>query len=250
MKLTFSKYFFAAIFIILISSSIQAQTFGFGCLGLSGFYAGISRESYDASGINGFLNPIILRSNNSNQSSNTIKFEKGTGYRIGANFFRAKFDKIFITAKGYYQFLKEEHSTTELSSGSTLTSNHNLSLNHWGVGIDFGFNLFWILDWKVIEGNVKFFNGDFTSEYSKDNVFQNDTKYSLDKTQLGYYVGSGLILHLVPDYISIEGTAGFNFVKIEKLKRIDGSGNELFINNAIPAGGFSATIQLNIGFPF
>ena len=248
MKLTFTKYIFATVFLFLISSSIQAQTFGFGCLGLSGFYVGISQEYYDAKGINDFLN-VKLFSNNSNQSSNPIKFEKGTGYRIGGNLFRAKFDKVFITAKGYYQFLKEEHSTTELSSGSTLTSNHILSLNHWGVGVDFGVNLFWILDWKVIEGNVKFFSGDFTSEYSKDNVFQNDTKYSLDKTQIGYYVGSGLILQLVPDYISIEGTAGFNFMKIDNLKSTDPLGNENFIRNAIPSGGFSATIQLNVGFP-
>lgn len=249
MKLTLIKYFFAAILFLFVSSNIQAQTFGFGCLGLSGFYAGISQESYDASGINDFVNPVRLTDNNSNQQSNTIKFEKGTGYRIGANLFRAKFNKVFITAKGYYQFLKEEHSTTELSNGSTFSTNHKLSLNHWGVGVDFGVDLFWILDWKVIEGNVTFFNGDFTSEYSKDNVFINDTKCNLDKTQIGYYVGSGLILHLVPDYLSVEGTVGFSFIKIESLKRVDSLGNELFINNAIPGGGFSATIQLNVGFP-
>ena len=248
MKLTLIKYFYATILLFLISTSIQAQTFGFGCLGLSGFYTGISQEQYDAKGINDFLN-YQLFTKSSISSSIPIKFEKGTGYRIGANFFRAKFDKIFITPKGYYQFLKEEHSVTELSGGSTIISKHNLSLNHWGVGVDFGVNLFWILDWKVLEGNVKFFSGDFTSEYSKDNVFLNDTKYNLDKTQICYYVGSGLILHLVPDYISIEGTAGFNFVKIESLKRIDSLGNEMFINNAIPRGGFSATIQLNVGFP-
>lgn len=248
MKFTFIKYFSATILFFLISTSIQAQTFGFGCLGLSGFYAGISQEYYDAKGVNDFLIPVMSYSSISNQSS-FIKFEKGTGYRIGANFFRAKFDKIFITAKGYYQFLKEEHSTSELSNASTFTTNHSLSLNHWGVGVDFGINLFWILDWKVFEGNIKFFSGEFTSEYSKDNVFLNDTKYNLDKTQIGYYLGSGLILHLVPDYISIEGTAGFNFVKIESLKRTDSIGNELFINNALPGGGFSATIQLNVGFP-
>ena len=249
MKITLIKYFFATILLFLVTSSIQAQTFGFGCLGLSGFYAGISQETYDANGINDFLYPVILHTNDLNQSANTIKFEKGTGYRIGANLFRAKFDKIFITAKGYYQFLKEEHSETELSNGSTITTNHKLSLNHWGVGVDFGVNLFWIIDWKVLEGNVTFFSGDFTSEYSRDEVFLNDTKYNLDKTQIGYYVGSGLILHLVPDYLSIEGTVGFSFMKIESLKRINSFGNESFINNAIPGGGFSATIQLNVGFP-
>ncbi len=246
MKTFLFKYFFGTLFLLTVSSTLNAQTFGFGCLGLSGFYAGYSQEYYDAKGINDYLNVKLF----SARSTGAIKFEKGTGYRVGANFVRAKFDKIFISAKGFYQFLKEEHTTSELSSGSNLSSTHTLSLNHWGVGIDFGVNLFWILDWKVLEGNVNFYSGDFISEYSKDNVFQNDEKYSIDKTKVGYYIGSGLILHIVPDYISVEGTAGYNFVKFENMKRTDSFGNELFINNALPAGGFSATIQLNVGFPF
>ena len=245
MSLIKKLIFFTVLF--YCGTTLHAQSFGFGCLGLSGFYAGISQEQYDASGINDYLMDYQLLSNT--LISTPIKFQKGTGYRIGANFFRAKFNKVFITAKGYYQFLKEEHTVSENSS-SSIISKYTLSLNHWGVGVDIGTNLFWVLDWKILEGHVTFFSGDFTSEYSQDNVSLNNTKYSLDKTQIGYYVGSGLILHLIPDYISIEGTAGFNFVKIDKLKGTDASGNELFINNAIPDGGFSVTIQLNVGFPF
>ncbi|MCX6167823.1 MAG: hypothetical protein NTX65_00665 [Ignavibacteriales bacterium] len=246
MKSSFIKYFFGTLLLLTVSSTLNAQTFGFGCLGLSGFYAGISQESYNASGINDHLNVRLFNL----QSGDAIKFEKGTGYRVGANFIRVKFDKVFISAKGYYQFLKEEHTTSVLSSGSNLTSTHTLSMNHWGVGIDFGVKLFWILDWKVVEGDVTFYNGDFTSEYSKDNIFQSDEKYNLDKTKVGYYLGSGLILHIIPDYISLEGTAGYNFLKLESMKRTDSLGNEIFINNAVPSGGFSATIQLNVGFPF
>lgn len=248
MKFSLLKYFSVIILFLIITSNIHGQTFGFGCLGLSGFYAGISQESYDASGINDVLN-VRLNTVTPGQSTNAIKFEKGTGYRIGANLFRAKFNKVFVTAKGYYQFLKEEHSAKELISGSNNTTNHSLSLNHWGVGVDFGVNLFWILDWKVLEGNVTFFSADFTTEYLKDNVFVTDEKYNLDKTQIGYYVGSGLILHLVPDYLSLEGTVGFSFFKIESLKRIDSLGNLTYINNAVSSGGLNATIQLNVGFP-
>lgn len=249
MKLLSQKYFYILVMVFTIASTVKAQTFGFGCLGLSGFYAGISQNSYDANGINDFLNPVQLHLNNTNQSYGAVKFEKGTGYRIGANLFRAKFDKVFITAKGYYQFLKEERSTKELVSGSNYTTNHTLSLNHWGIGIDFGVNLFWILDWKVLEGNVTFFSGNFNTENLKDNVFVNDTKYELDETKIGYFVGSGLILHLVPDYLSLEGTVGFSFLKLESLKRTDSLGNIIYINNAVPSGGVSATVQLNVGFP-
>jgi hypothetical protein len=246
MKPSLVKYFLGTLLFLTVSTALHAQTFGFGCLGLSGFYAGISQDRYDASGINDYLNVKLF----SNQSAGAIKFEKGTGYRVGANIIRAKFDKVFISAKGYYQFLKEEHTTSALSGASILSSTHTLSLNHWGVGIDFGTNLFWILDWKVLEGNVTFYSGEFTSEYSKDNIVQSDEKYTLDKTKIGYYLGSGLVLHIVPDYISLEGTAGYNFIKLDNLNRTDSSGNELFIYNALPSGGLSVTIQLNVGFPF
>jgi hypothetical protein len=228
-----------------IRNITSAQSFGFGCLGLSGFFAGISHENYDASGINAFLNTSLFP----NKNPSEINFEKGTGYRIGANFVRAKFDKIFITAKGFYQFLKEEHSVTELSGNSVMNTNHKLSLNHWGVGIDIGVKLFWILDWKVVEGNINIYSGEFASEYSKDNIPQNSSKYTMDKLQIGYFAGSGLVLHLVPDYISLEGTAGYHFYKFDRFRSFDALGNESVISNSIPAGRLGVTVQLNVGFP-
>lgn len=246
MNFSFAKYFSAVIFLFIISSNAGAQTFGFGCLGLSGFYAGFSKEYYDARGINDYF---MIINNSPLSSVNQLKLEKGTGYRIGGNLFRAKFSKVFLTAKGFYQFLKE-NQTTENQSINKI-SEYQLSLNHWGVGIDFGFNLFWILDFKLLEGGVNFYSGDLTvlNQNTQLNT-QSESKFNTEKTKLGYFIGSGLILHIVPDYISIEGTAGYNFIQIDQLKS-DSSlpGGPYYINSAIKNGGFSATLQLNIGFP-
>ncbi len=244
MKL-FSKIYSALLIILVLNSLAQAQSFGFGCLGLSGFFAGISKESYDAAGLNDFASMQLQ----SNQFVNSVKFERGTGYRIGANFVRAKFDQVFITAKGYYQFLKEENNITESAGPSLKTANNKFSMNHWGVAVDIGVKLFWILDWKVIEGGVNFYNGEFSFEYLKDNVSQSSAKFNLDKIQVGYHAGTGLIMHIVPDYISLEGTIGYSFLKLDSFNSVDNFGNLTKILNSVPGGGVNVTLQMNVGFP-
>lgn len=230
----------------LIYTNAHSQTFGFGCLGLSGFYAGMSQENYSASGLNDFLNVKLQ----STSSTSSIKLEKGTGYRIGANFVRAKFDNIFLTAKGYYQFLKEEKSSSGSFNNSAVSSNYQLNMNHWGLGVDFGYKLFSFLDWKIIEGNVNFYDGEFIVQDFKSNVLQTETKYNLEKIQVGYFLGTGLILHIVPDYISLEGTAGYSFFKFDKFQTTDALGTVTNINNPLPEGGLGITFQINVGFPF
>jgi hypothetical protein len=183
-------------------------------------------------------------------SKDNIEFKEGTGYRIGANFFRARFNRVFFTAKGYYQFLKETREIIATENSGMFKKSYELSMNHWGIGVDLGVPVFGILDLKIVEGGVNFYNSEFSSISFKDDNTQAEIKYQPDDLKIGYYVGSGLILHLIPDYISIEGTAFFTFLDIADMKNSDGvilpaTVDKKFINK----GGFSATLQLNIGFP-
>ncbi len=227
-----------------LTSITSAQTFGFGCLGLSGFYAGYTQQDYKAAGMNEAINTLITSSFN-----DAIEFKRGTGYRIGANIFRAKFDFLFITAKGYYQFLKEIHEREDAILNG-VNQKFQLSMNHWGVGLDFGIPIFSIIDLKIVEGNVTFYNSELIESYHDQNgVLIIENKYSLDKAKVGYFVGSGLILHLVPDYISVEATAGYSFINIDRFSNSDNYSIPSTDNKAIDKGGFSATVQLNVGFP-
>jgi hypothetical protein len=249
MKPNFIKLLFVVIFILCSNVEIFPQeAFGFGCLGLSGFYGGYSQQEYKADGINAFVGK-----NYSGTLTNNIKFEKGTGFRIGANIFRTKIsDDAFLTLKGFFQFLKEEHEISENISSGALKNKYQLSMNHWGVSVDFGFPLFSILDWKVLEGGVSFYNSDFNYQTILDDTQLTELKVSPDKTQIGYYIGSGLILHIVRDYISVEGTAAYSFLKIDNMGDEIGinSSGESSQNKALGKGGFVGTIQLNVGFPF
>jgi hypothetical protein len=240
------------ILIIISVNTANAQSFGFGCLGLAGFYAGVSEYKYDTPGINDYANSFsALLAQNSTGEWKDIKFNRGTGYRIGTNFFRARWDHLFLSAKGYYQFVKEEQSNIVPTVSGQTEMKYQLTMNHWGVGVDFGVPLFSILDWKIIEADASFFTSDFTYTMYQDNKFVMDNRFTPDKIRIGYFIGTGLILNLIPDYLSVEGTAGFNFLQIDKYS---GNGDAQIpvlpsSKNAVENGGWSGTIQINVGFP-
>ncbi len=236
--------------LFIYSFNSFSQTFGFGCLGLSGFYAGITQQEYESKGIREYLFPESI---NNPEFNFKFDFKKATGYRVGANIFRAKFSKAFITAKGYYQFLKETHNRIINNGVNEESYIYTLSMNHWGVGLDLGFPIFSIIDFKFLEGHVTFINPEFSTEVlDVNNNIIGENKITTDKIKIGYFLGSGFIIHLIPDYVSVEATAGYSFFVVEKL--YDENKNivipvEASYNHAINKSKFSATVQLNVGFP-
>ena len=229
-------------------SNTTAQTCGFGCLGLSGFYGGYTFQYYKADGLNEHIRTAF---ENFSSDFPDIQFDKGAGFRIGANIFRAKFDNYFLTAKGFFQFLQEEKEGSVQQSNGLLTKNYQMTINYWGIGIDFGIPLLNFVDMKLVEGGITFFNTKFNDIRSLNNIKLDELQYENDKLNVGYYVATGLIIHLIQDYLSIEGSASYNILKIDKLEQDDGTilPSSSISTNFIKSGGFAATLQLNIGIP-
>ncbi len=232
------------------ASSLTAQTFGFGCLGLSGFYGGYGQHTYEPVGLNKSLDLIFA--NNQSEVNSPIQFEKATGFRFGANILRAEFNHVFLTAKGFFQFSKEQHSFEDPNQvGVFLKNEYELTSNHWGFGLDFGLPVFNFLHLKLIEGGITFYNIELKEKIISDNEVLTENKYENDGPEIGYYIGTGLIINLIEGYISIEGTAMYHFFKIDSVENSDRinfvhpSINKPFIEK----GGFAAAVQLNLGFP-
>ena len=160
------KYILIIVIVLSSFNSIIGQTCGFGCLGLSGFYGGYSAQFYDMTTLNELLNERMEQFGFENTN---INFDTGYGARIGANIFRAKFGDYFFTAKGYYQFLKEEQSVDEIINSNSASYNSILELDYWGVGIDFGISLFKIIDWKIVEGGITFYRSKLENTFSINN---------------------------------------------------------------------------------
>ena len=249
------KFIFFFIISFNLTGIIHAQTFGFGCLGFAGGYGGFVYQSYNAEGLNQFV-----RNFNSEifQTAFVLKeFDSAYGYRIGINFFRATFPEgFFITAKGYYQSLGKTNSVTQNTSNGEINYDYKLDLKNWAVGFDLGLNVMDRVSWKVIDGALHFNNIRLTSTENSPGVTE-VTMFESDAGVLGYSLGTGVIIALIKDYISLEGLAGYTFLKVEDLMTEDGEKFSSYLQdpgvtstkNFIDSGGFNAVIQLNFGFP-
>lgn len=259
MKLSLIKYLIIVLSFLSISK-INSQTCGFGCLGLSGVYAGYSIQKYEADGLNQYLNLYLppFSGGALSTSNSMFNFKEGSGFKVGINLVRANYSNFFFSFKGYYQFLSEEQNVqTEDGFGYFNIYNAKLEMNNWGIGLDLGIPLLSFIDWKIIEGELKFFSPKLSVENYNNNPLANsiviEESYTPDKVNMGYSIGSGLIFNIVRDYVSLEVTGMYSFIKIDNFSSdIDGSKipHEGSDTKFISKGGIQGIMQLNVGIPF
>ena len=96
------NYIYIIILILTIPQIEKSQTCGFGCLGLSGVYAGYSFENYVADGLNQQLNNDLQSLGIYDQEFN---FHSGQGFRFGLNIVRANFDSYFFVIIFFFIFI-------------------------------------------------------------------------------------------------------------------------------------------------
>ena len=241
------------VILVLFSTSINAQTFGFGCLGFVGGFGGYSFQRYHAEGLNTYVTEFNNANGDSVQAPMT-NFGTAAGYRVGINFFRANFTGFILTSKGFYQSLVESKDAQISSTFGSSNSNYKVRLNTWGVGFDVGTAISGAVSWKVIDAALLFNKAIFTNTKNMPGS-SSDIKEYKSNSKLGYSIGTGFILQLIDEYISIEGLAAYTVFSIDELQLSDGTkltmseGSTKPMNNFIDAGGFNAVLQLNVGFP-
>lgn len=235
-------------FLFLTAGEFSAQTCGFGCFGLSGFYAGYGFENYKADGLNEFIKSV---NGNLQASESSPEFNTSTGFRLGANIFRAKHKNFLFTAKGYYQFLNAEKDVTEVIDQQNKNVLYSLDLNYWGVGFDVGHILFSFVDIKIIDLAVTFHSADLSKRLNEGGaVSPPEDQFSQNKIGIGYSIGSGLIFRLVGHYISLEATGGYNAFSIDALESQNNEGIKITsTKKLVESGGFFSVLQLNVGIP-
>lgn len=243
----------AIIFVVLFQTYLNSQSFGFGCLGFTGGYAGYSHQKYQPDGLNDYIKIFNLNRKDS-LTENLHSFGSANGFRVGLNFFRKKFSGVFITAKGFYQFLNEKHQAVEkLSSGIVSTSNEVKIIN-WGLGIDLGTPIISFLNWKIIDAALLYNQARFSNTQNFPGALTVVNNYKSDY-HFGYTIGTGIIIEILGEYITLEGLAAYSKITIDEMKMDDGTklmkneNSTETMKNFIADGGFNAVIQLNIGLP-
>ncbi len=242
------------LFFLITASTVNAQSFGFGCLGFVGGYGGYSYQEYKPDGLNNYID-VFNQVRSDSLISPMEKFGKASGYRVGLNFFRAKMDNFVLTTKGYYQLISENHEALEKYGMGTRSTSLKLEIMNWGVGIDLGISITKAISWKVVDGALNFNNITLTRTENKTGAQTIIKKYKTKSTNLGYSIGTGFILDVIDEYVSIEGVAAYTQLSVDNLQMDDGTlltQNETTaqpMTNFISVGGFNAVVQLNVGFP-
>jgi hypothetical protein len=242
------------IFLILPFSNqlVVAQTFGFGCLGFVGGYGGFTYQQYNPAGLNEY---IEYKNGLESTLKPVDKFSYAIGFRVGLNFFRATFENgIILTAKGFYQYTNKKNKGT-VGIGQ-IDNNYSLDLDarNWSLGFDVGWELTKVINWKIIDGSLNFNNVTLTETTDLPGSPTYIKKYKSDAGVVGYSFGTGVILDIFEDYVSVEGLAAYTYLQIDNIHNNDESPASFseknnLKNKFIESGGFTAVIQLNVGFP-
>lgn len=241
------------LFLFLFRGNLSAQTIGFGCFGFTGGYAGYSYQKFQPTGLNEYIR-IFNFDRRDSLNENLGDFGTATGFRVGVNFFRKKFKGFIISGKGYYQMLIEKEDATEkLFSGDFKTS-YELKFTNWGIGLDLGIPVVSFLNWKIADAALLYNQVKLSSKQGFPNSITITKNYRSD-FQFSYSIGTGVIIEIYGEYITLEGLAAYSKIIINGMKLDDGTiltineNSNQVMNNFISDGGFNAVIQLNIGIP-
>ncbi len=238
------KKIFVIASVLLTFANVNAQTFGFGCLGLSGIFGGYGYQFYDAKGLNSYISEKVATGELPEISNQD--FTQAQGAYVGINIFRAKFSSSFLTVKGFYQFAEERKEFP----GDGSTDIYEMNFNYFGVGLDFGIPLGSFVYFKLFDAGATYSDVILKVNSSDSNGEYYLEEYKPEKPVVGYFVGSGLIFNFVKNYISLEITARYHFTQYSDF--IDNSGNYFLNDNTkllIDKAGIQATAQLNLGIP-
>ena len=137
------------------------------------------------------------------------KFGKTQGYRVGINFFRADIRGFILTAKGFYQLLTEKHNALVNSNYGSTSTVYKVDIKNWGVGIDLGTALTGGISWKVIDAALLFNSAKLTNTTNSPGPMTSVLEYKNSSSKMGYSIGTGFIISVIDQYVTLEGLAGY-----------------------------------------
>lgn len=235
----------------------QNNVLGFGCFGALSGFVGYEIREVKATGLNAYLDALGTDVGFSRELEEPFeKFETLYGFRFGVNLARVDFDPLFFSVKGYYAGLSKKNHAWIDYDGERFENYVELKTHNFAVGFDFGVTVFEGLRWKAIDAAATINTARLTGSFTEPGARANVTRFESEEYEFGYNLGSGLIVNVVGEYISLEGTIAYARGHVGSLREVD---EEVFLpktpgglapmTNAIDGGGVSTSVQLNLGFP-
>ncbi|MCE1190459.1 MAG: hypothetical protein LWX56_15125 [Ignavibacteria bacterium] len=238
-----------------VATRAQSTELGFGCFGLVGGFAGYEVQYYSPDGLNKFVDAFNTQYHDSLLSP-LAGFNALRGYRLGINFFRKDVAGILCTIKAYYSGFSEKNSTKiQHSDGTKSIFTAEVNMYAIGAGIDLGMPINDYINWKVIDASFYYYNFSFHDEINNVTGIIREDDYVSKEDLFSYALGSGFIISLIKDYISLEGSVSYTNIPVNSIKKQNSSNKPLMPTDAtsypnlIKGGGINLLIQLNLSIP-
>jgi len=257
MKKFISSFLLITSFIIFSSSAYSQDD----CLGMGsvsrfmfgGLNAGYGFQQFSAEGLNHYISVYNL--NRPNLTQKMDEFGNAKGFWFGLSPFKIAIINWAVGLKFSYSILNETNEAVGTVSGETATREYELKLKTFQVILAFEYYLSENFAFKVADIGITFTSADFYNRLNQTGEQEVEQKLTSVDNTLGVNIAAGLIISIVPEFISIEGTVGYSYFYINEMEFDNGvllqedenSTDEMF--NFINSGGIFAFISLNIGIP-
>jgi len=245
------KNSFTALFLFLfLSQSLFTKTnaqddcFGLGSMvgGIlsSGIHGGYGFQKFSAEGLNRYTKIY---------NKNIDEFGFATGFKFGINLFQVLVDEWVIGMRLSYHILKEEHSATGSVAGGIVRRDYDLTLKSFQTGFSFAYYASKHLDIKIADLTLTFNSADLETRVEQPFLPTEQEEFESVENPIGFSAGSGFTVYIIPPYLSIEGSIGYSFFSIDRMRGFP-SIEIAWDTDFIDGGGLYAFAQLNIVIPF
>ena len=220
----------------------------------SGIYFGYGIRSFKAEGLNNLID--VYNANHKTLVQKMDQFGTTKGFKIGANLFQFNDGKLLFATKLGYSWMNEKNEANLGSGASFQKREYDLTLYQYSGGIAFSYYMGKRLDIKIVEASITLNNASFTNRHFTGTTQDKEETLKNPVIQIGFNVETGLIIYIVPPYISIEGTFGYSSLSIDEMDFENGNSltkNENSsdpMDNFISGGGIFAFVTLNLSIPF
>lgn len=223
-------------------------------LAKSGIQAGYGVQFFDPAGLNRYIDfynakyAVYL-------SKNMEKFGVAQGIVIGANLIQFQLDEFLIGLKLNFSQMKQKRSAKRtLIVGGDVDEEYALTLTSFGLGITSSLVISKRFEAKFLDAILTWNSAKLVNSYV-DVYTTSEQVLTSPRRKLGLLLGAGIVFYPLPPILALEATGGYSFITLGKMQFDNGEllaqspDGGAAMENFIIAGGFFASLQLNVSLP-
>ena len=256
------KFIFIFMLFVLLSNSKSAAqedaSCAYGsCLGMIAggeFTGGYGIQFFNPEGLNHYID--IYNSDHPLLVQHMDHFSSAKGFIVGLTLMNEVSGKTILAFKLNYKWVDQKNDANTGQGVGAEKREYDLSLGQFGMGLSVSYYLSKRLDLNILEGYMTFNNAKLKNSYFNGSIWDKEETLKNTDLNLGFNLSTGLTFYFIPPYLSVSGTLGYSYFKIDHIAFDSGSylsadeNTSASMDNFISGGGFYAFASLNFRLPF